>query len=84
MIMDCRLTLNTGETFLELLNASYDSGQKVSLLIDDGGMTRMEGVIKTINTAVSIPVVELAGGEQISLDKIVAVNGVFRPEYGEC
>ena len=82
--MDCRLTLNAGETFLELLNASYDSGQKVSLLIDDGGMTRMEGIIKTISTAVSTPVVELAGGEEISLDKIVAVNGVFRPEYGEC
>jgi len=84
MIMDCRLTLNAGETFLELLNASYHSGQKVSLLIDNGGMTRMEGVIKTINTAVSTPIIELTSGGETSLDKIVAVNGVFRLEYGEC
>lgn len=82
--MDCRVTLNVGETFLESLNASHKLGEKVSLLIDDGGMTRMEGVIKTINAAASSPIIELAGGEVISMDKIVAVNGVFRPEYGEC
>jgi hypothetical protein len=84
MIMDCRVTLNAGETFLELLTTSYKSGQKVSLLIDDGGMTRMEGVIKTIDTTASSPIIELASGGVITLDKIVAVNGVFRPEYGEC
>lgn len=83
-VMDCRLTLNSGETFLELLNASYQSGQKVSLLIDDGGMTRMEGVIKAINTNFPSPVIEVEGGGEASIDKIIAVNGVFRPEYGEC
>ena len=82
--MDCRVTLNAGETFLELLTNSYKLGQKVSLLIDDGGMTRMEGVIKTINTNTSTPTIELVNGGVTSLDKIVAVNGVFRPEYGEC
>ena len=82
--MDCRITLNAGETFLELLTTSYKSGEKVSLLIDDGGMTRMEGIIKTINDGTSTPIIELAGGEVITLDKIIAVNGVFRPEYGEC
>ena len=82
--MDCRITLNAGETFLELLTTSYKSGEKVSLLIDDGGMTRMEGIINTINDGTSTPIIELAGGEVITLDKIIAVNGVFRPEYGEC
>lgn len=81
--MDCRATLDAGETFLELLNASYKHGEKVHLLIDEQGISRLEGIIKIITNA-TIPIIEFEGGQVISLDKIVAVNGIFRPEYGEC
>jgi hypothetical protein len=82
--MDCRLTLNSDETFLELLNACYLSGEKIHLLVDDGGMERVEGFLKTITGNISAPIIEVDGVGQITLDKIVAVNGIFRPEYGEC
>jgi hypothetical protein len=82
--MDNRQTLSSGETFLELLKTSYQDGKKVALLVDDEGITRMEGCIKALNTSGSTAIVELEGAREIGLDKIVAVNGVFRPEYGEC
>ena len=82
--MDCRLTLGVNETFLELLNASYQSGEKVYLLIDDNGIARKEGIVKKINIDIPMPFIELEDDLKISIDKIVALNGVFRPEYGEC
>ena len=81
--MDSRLTLHTDETFLHLLNTSFQSGEKVNLLIDDGGISRMEGYIKAVNSTDQDSFIEL-DDTTIELKKIVAVNGIFRPEYGEC
>ncbi len=82
--MDCRLTLHASETFLELLRAANQSGQKVYLLIDDTGISRTEGFVSEIHTNTSSPVIELDNGTTVELAKIVAVNGIFRPEYSEC
>ncbi|HWJ30643.1 MAG TPA: hypothetical protein VNS32_29185, partial [Flavisolibacter sp.] len=78
------ITLNTGETFFEMLNAAFKSGEKVNMIIDDNGMTRVEGIIQKITTDRPAPIIEIENKGKFPLDKIVAVNGIFRPEYGEC
>lgn len=82
--MDYRLTLNTAETFLNLLKTSFQSGEKVNLLVDDNGLSRHEGFIKSINTSNPETTIEMQDGKLIFLKKIAAVNGIFLPEYGEC
>ena len=81
--MDFRITLNTTETFLEMLQTAFQEKQKVNLLIDDNGVTRKEGLISAIH-GTSPAFIELGDGSKIDLATIIAVNGIFRPEYGEC
>jgi hypothetical protein len=78
------LTLNTDESFLEILNSSFTTRQKVYMLVDEEGISRIEGYIREIKKDLPVPLITIDDRKDISLDKIVAVNGVFRPEYGEC
>lgn len=83
--MDCRVTLNENETFLELLKAYYHSKEKVHLLVDDGGIAREEGFIMNMDDgSISSEYIEMDSGIKIPVKKIVAVNGVFLSQFGEC
>lgn len=82
--MDCRLTLNINETFHEMLQSCYKEGKRVNLMVDDQGLQRIEGSIRSISTDPASPTIELDGQRKIDMGSIVAVNGIFRPEYGEC
>jgi short-subunit dehydrogenase involved in D-alanine esterification of teichoic acids len=82
--MDCRVTLKKNESFLETLYNSLSSGSKVNLLFDDGGISRAEGFVKTIHTDIPDPYIELENEIKINVKTIIAVNGIFLPEYGEC
>lgn len=82
--MDCRQTLRENETFLKILQASHQEKQKLNLIIDENGMSRREGFIKLINTNTALPFIELEDGTKIEMRSIIAVNGIFLPEYGEC
>jgi hypothetical protein len=54
------------------------------LLIDENGLVRTEGLIDHIRKEPSGIFIELKEGRRIDIGTIVAVNGIFRPEYGEC
>jgi predicted LPLAT superfamily acyltransferase len=82
--MDKRQTLHGTETFLEQLQAAFKAGEKVHLLVDKEGIERTEGIIKDIHPNAQPPVLNLQNGDSIPIQQIVAVNGIFRPEYGEC
>jgi short-subunit dehydrogenase involved in D-alanine esterification of teichoic acids len=82
--MDCRVTLRKNENFLETLYNSLSSGGKVNLLLDEGGINRAEGFIKSIHIDVPDPYTELENEIKINLKTIIAVNGIFLQEYGEC
>ena len=82
--MDTRHTLKKNEAFLQVLENARRSGSKVNLLLDDTGITRAEGIIVNLNISNSSPFIELNNGLKITLKSIVAVNGVFLPEYSEC
>ncbi|HEV7331722.1 MAG TPA: hypothetical protein VGN63_11850 [Flavisolibacter sp.] len=83
-IMDCRITLGAKETFEKLLNSAYHAGEKVNLLVDDNGLTRAEGFIQQMKKSDTSLVIELDNGMILPVGKIVAVNGIFLPAYGEC
>jgi len=83
--MDCRVTLNINETFLDLLKTLYYSKTKVYLLIDDDGIARMEGfIVKLDEENVPPAYIEMDSGIKLAVKKVVAVNGTFLPEFGEC
>jgi hypothetical protein len=82
--MDCRVTLRVNETFDELLKACYHSKAKVHLLVDDNGITRAEGFIVKMEYTIPGGYIELDNEIKIPVKKIVAVNGTFLPEFGEC
>ena len=82
--MDSRNTLPVKATFVETLKGAFQSQTRVHLMIDDNGLSRAEGLIKSISADGANPVMELESGMQIELQMIVAVNGIFLPEYAEC
>ncbi|HYH14389.1 MAG TPA: hypothetical protein VD794_04165 [Flavisolibacter sp.] len=82
--MDSRATLNVKATFIELMKEAKLSGSKVHLIIDDGGLSREEGFIKSISADNEYAIIELDKGLTIALQKVVAVNGIFLPDYAEC
>ena len=81
--MDCRLTLGKNDSFLHLLQQAQASGEKLYLLLDKNGITRAEGFVKAIQPG-PLPVLELDNGLTTPINKIIAINGIFSPEYGEC
>jgi len=78
--MDCRDTISKEQTFLKMLREEHASGNKINLLADSGGLTRVEGHI----LAVRDNELELEGGTVVPISKIVAVNGVFSSDFSEC
>lgn len=82
--MDSRITLRVDETFLEILASCLKQQEKAHLLIDEKGLTRTDGFVSAIHKSPSGIFIELKDGRRINLQMIVALNGIFRPEYGEC
>lgn len=82
--MDTRITLNLDESFLQMLESCFHQKEKVHLLLDEKGMVRAEGFITAIDKTSTVIIIELEEEKKIELKTIIAVNGVFHPEYGGC
>ena len=84
--MDSRKTINTAQSFLELINEYYANQERVSLLIDQEGLTRLEGLITSVQTKdkAEDAVIQIDKGTSFSLADLIAVNGNFRSDYTEC
>ena len=82
--MDKRSTLITGQTFLKLLQQLQEEKTKASMLLDCNGLIRAEGMINHIILNDAQPHLELRSGLKSDLSTIVAVNGIFSPDYSEC
>ncbi|MCO5240152.1 MAG: hypothetical protein M9904_08845 [Chitinophagaceae bacterium] len=81
--MDTRATLNSRASFLSILSALHTGNTKASLLYDNNGLTRYEGLIVGINGTLH-PVLLLEDGLEIPVSSVIAVNGIFIPDYSEC
>lgn len=82
--MDKRGTLSANESFTEILKSCYSNREKVAMLVDEEGISRVNGTIKNLSLDAQTPYVELHDGTQIKLHSIVAVNGTFSSDYSEC
>ena len=82
--MDIRQTLLVHATFLQVLNQLKETHHTASLLVDDQGLTREEGLITQIIEDEKGTLIQLNNGKLIQLNTIVAVNGVFLSDYSEC
>jgi hypothetical protein len=67
-----------------MLTSVYEKGNKLHLLLDENGLVHIEGFVQTISTDSSSNVLELQNGRKIDIKLIIAVNGIFLPEYIEC
>jgi hypothetical protein len=82
--MDKRGTLSANENFTGLLKRCYDSKEKVAMILDEGGLLRKEGIVKSIHLDAQPPFFELQDGTKIDLHTVVAINGTFLSDYSEC
>jgi hypothetical protein len=82
--MDTRQTLVVHASFLQILHELKELQQKASHLIDDNGLCREEGFITQIIEEDKSAFIHLSNGKTISLQAIVAVNGIFLSDYSEC
>lgn len=84
--MDKRTTFNGLGELQSLLTTLFREKSDASLLVDDKGLTRINGIITNIESASADDnsSIQLNNTESISLKNIIAVNGVFRAEYTEC
>jgi hypothetical protein len=82
--MDTRITLNDEQSFFQLLKQLHTDQSKVSLLYDNNGLTRYEGMIGSIVTDSLQPSLLMQDGTEIAVSSVVAVNGIFAPDYSEC
>lgn len=82
--MDCRLTIGEGETFLEMLTDCMRENRRVEMIVDEGGLDRAGGVVKSIYTCDGRDMLELENGQKIEIASVVAVNGIFAASYAGC
>lgn len=69
-------SLETPSDFKQVLQSLFESKEKVELIVDDGGWDRAAGFIKEIDLIKGTIVLD--NGQNIQIEKIAAVNGVFK------
>ena len=85
--MDTRQVFDDIQVLKELLTECFISDTEVRLLIDTGGMERVNGYIAAIGSSSKRgPYIKLDSttAPVILLKDIVAVNGLFRLDFSEC
>lgn len=82
--MDLRTTLSVNESFMEMLADCKTRGAKAEMILDINGLERAEGVISQIYPDGPNSYIELQDGRKIVEKTIIALNGIFRPEYSGC
>ena len=80
--MDQRITVSSAKDFIIMLSDLKNKNQKVSLLLDQMGIRRYEGMVKQVDE--SSAEISFEDGSQISVMEIIAVNGIFTSGYSEC
>jgi hypothetical protein len=82
LIMDKRETFDSLQKLKNILAALQQQQQHVSLLLDNEGLSRMEGIITSMDERTDI--ITVNSTDTILVNHIVAVNGQFRSDYSEC
>ena len=86
--MDQRQTFDNYQTLQDILHNLQQQNKKASFLVEQEGLTRVEGTVEAIegepssgNATVRI---NNHPATAVALKDIIAVNGIFRSDYTEC
>ena len=82
--MDCRLTIGENETFRGILTECMASGERVDMILDENGLDRASGRVKSVFDEDGRGFLEMEDGRKIGINTVVAVNGVFAAAYAGC
>ena len=82
--MDLRKTLSVDESFSQMLTDCKNRGVNAEMILDLNGLERAEGIIREVHLDDPNPYIELQDGRKINEKTIIALNGIFRPEYAGC
>lgn len=83
--MDQRETFSNEAELLSVISRFFEQKLLVSLLIDQQGLSRIEGYISAIEISDDIRKTTITVSDnKISLEEIIAANGLFRSDYSEC
>ena len=88
-VMDQRITFGTLDELKNILSDLQRTQARASLLIDRDGLTRVEGMIMSLqesNPSLGQTTFRLEGPDSapIHLQEVIAVNGIFRSDFSEC
>ncbi len=81
---DTRQTIPANGSFYELILALYEQQQQASVLYEDNGVTRANGMISEVFEQEGAKWFRLNDGTEVRIDKLYAVNGTFSSDYSEC
>ncbi|MGX5817204.1 hypothetical protein ACWKWU_03360 [Chitinophaga lutea] len=81
---DSRKTLPAKGSFFEQVFSLYEQRQVASVLYDDNGVTRANGLIAEIFDKDGDKWIRLEDGTEIRISSLIAVNGTFSSDYSEC
>ena len=82
--MDERITLKKGATFFDQLKALMYSQKTASMLLDEKGLERAEGIVSEIILRPDGEFVVIGDNPKIRITDLVAVNGIFQEDYTSC
>lgn len=84
--MDQRVTFDNAKSLLSTLSGLYQKKEKISLLLDLQGLSRLEGIIDSIEEKQPLEktLIKVNNADAFLLKQVIAVNGIFRSEYSEC
>ena len=84
--MDQRQTFNNNNELFTFVTAFANDKPAVFLLIDRAGLTRLEGVITSINNNGDNEnaSITINNNDTVLLKEIIGINGLFRSDYSEC
>lgn len=84
--MDQRQTFSDLHELLSLIIAFSEDAKKVSLLIDDNGLERLEGIITRTTQKENLNETNITvdTNREVTLKNIIAINGIFGSDYSEC
>lgn len=81
---DTRQTLPPKGSFESQIVALYELRQTASVLYDDNGVTRANGLIAALFDKEGERWFRLVDGTEIRIGSLIAVNGTFSSDYSEC
>jgi hypothetical protein len=82
--MDQRQTFADSAELLRFLIELFKDGRQAALLVDSGGLERMQGMIAMVSEDGKYITLSSNTQHPVPVQEIVGVNGIFRGDYSEC